>query len=87
LKKRWRRKGRETIFLAQGKLMKGSKIAPWISIFAGLLWFFAALMADERRRLSVTLGLVFLLVGLAQLKINRGRFKEEKDSPPNKDAG
>ena len=73
--------------------MKGSKIAPWLSIFAGLLWFYAAVMANERRTLAITLGIVFLLLGLAQLKINSVRFREETDSPeePNppqdKDGG
>ncbi|HEY0385188.1 MAG TPA: hypothetical protein VGC64_04220 [Pyrinomonadaceae bacterium] len=63
--------------------MKGSKIAPWISIMAGLLWFYAALMTTEKRTLSVTLGVVFLLLGLVQLRVNRERFKDEQ--PPAKD--
>ena len=58
--------------------MKGSKIAPWLSIFAGLLWFYAALMANESRTLAITLGIVFLLLGLAQLKVNQVRFKNEE---------
>ncbi len=66
--------------------MKGSKIAPWLSIFAGLLWFYAALMANERRTLSVTLGIVFLLVGLAQLKVNQARFKNEEMSGEKRDG-
>lgn len=67
--------------------MKGSKIAPWLSIFAGLLWFYAAVMANERRMLAITLGCVFLIVGLVQLKINSVRFKEEDNPSPDKDAG
>lgn len=67
--------------------MKGSKIAPWISIFAGLLWFYAAVKTDERRTLAITLGVVFLLIGLVQLKVNRGRFKDEENLSPDKDAG
>lgn len=67
--------------------MKGSKIAPWISIMAGLLWFFAAVKTDERRTLSITLGVVFLLIGLVQLKVNSVRFKDEKNLSPDKDAG
>jgi hypothetical protein len=72
---------------AEGEFMKGSRIAPWISIFAGLLWFYAAVMANEKRALAITLGIVFLLLGLMQLKVNRGRFKEENNPPPDKDAG
>ena len=67
--------------------MKGSKIAPWISIFAGLLWFYAAIMANERRTLAIMLGIVFLMLGLAQLKVNRGRFKEANNPPPDKNDG
>lgn len=67
--------------------MKSSRIAPWISIFAGLLWFFAAVMTDERRTLSIILGIVFLLVGVAQLKVNRGRFKDEKNPSHDEKAG
>jgi hypothetical protein len=67
--------------------MKGSKIAPWLSIFAGLLWFYAALMANERRTMAITLGVVFLIVGLVQMKINRLRFKEEDNPTEDKDAG
>jgi hypothetical protein len=67
--------------------MKGSKIAPWISIFAGLLWLYAAVTTDERRGLSITLCIVFLLLGAAQLKINRGRFTDEQHPPRDKDAG
>jgi hypothetical protein len=66
--------------------MKGSKIAPWLSIFAGLLWFYAALMTTERRTLSVTLGIVFLLVGLVQLKVNQARFKNEEISEVKHDG-
>ena len=70
--------------------MRSSKIAPWITIFAGLLWFFAAAMGKERNispALAITIGIVFLLVGLAQLKVNRGRFKDEKNSSHDEKAG
>jgi hypothetical protein len=63
--------------------MKGSKIAPWISIMVSLLWFYAALVTDEKRARSITLGVVFLLLGLIQLRVNRDRFKDEQ--PPSKD--
>ena len=66
--------------------MKGSKIAPWLCIFAGLLWFYAAFATNERKTLSITLGIVFLLIGLAQLKVNQLRFKEEKHPARDKDA-
>jgi hypothetical protein len=77
---------REIIF-SQGEFMKGSKIAPWISIFAGLLWFYAAVMANEKRQLAIMLGVVFLILGLVQLKVNRVRLKEENNPPPDKEAG
>ena len=67
--------------------MKGSKIAPWISIMAGLLWFYAAVMTGERRTLSITLGIVFLVIGLVQLKVNQARFKEEKNPQQDKNVG
>lgn len=67
--------------------MKGSKIAPWISIMAALLWFYAAATTDERRTLSISLGIVFLLLGLIQLKVNRARFSEDEKQPRDKDAG
>ena len=67
--------------------MKGSKIAPWLSIFAGLLWFYAAVMANERRTLCITLGVVFLVIGLVQMKVNRVRFQEEDNPSTDKDAG
>lgn len=67
--------------------MKGSKIAPWISILTSLLWFYAAVMANERRTLAITLGVVFLILGLIQLKVNRERYREEKNPSPDKDAG
>jgi hypothetical protein len=67
--------------------MKGSKIAPWISIMAGLLWFYAALMTTEKRTLSITLGVVFLLLGLVQLRVNRERFKDEQPPSKDEDAG
>lgn len=67
--------------------MKGSKIAPWISIMASLLWFYAAFMANERRTLSITLGIVFLLLGLVQLKVNRERFKREHEGSSDEPAG
>ncbi|HEY0406089.1 MAG TPA: hypothetical protein VGC89_10200 [Pyrinomonadaceae bacterium] len=67
--------------------MKGSKIAPWISIFAGLLWLYAAVTTDERRTLSIILCVVFLLLGAAQLRINRARFTEEKNPSADKEAG
>lgn len=67
--------------------MKGSKIAPLISIMAGLLWFYAAFMTNERRTLSITLGVVFLLLGLVQLKVNRERFKHEREDSPDEPAG
>ncbi|HEX8494135.1 MAG TPA: hypothetical protein VF658_14910 [Pyrinomonadaceae bacterium] len=66
--------------------MKGSKIAPWLCIFAGLLWFYAALTTNERKTLSITLGIVFLIIGLVQLKVNQVRFREEKNSPQDKDV-
>jgi hypothetical protein len=66
--------------------MKGSKVAPWLSIFAGLLWFYAAVMANERRSLSITLGIVFLLIGLAQLKVNQARFKHDEISVEKRDG-
>ncbi len=66
--------------------MKGSRIAPWLSIFAGLLWFYAAMMANERRMLAITLGVVFLILGLVQLKINRVRYQEEGEPSPDKDT-
>ncbi|HEX8708394.1 MAG TPA: hypothetical protein VF723_09150 [Pyrinomonadaceae bacterium] len=53
-----------------------SKIVPFISIFAGLLWFYAAFSTDERRSLSVSLGVVFVLVGLVQLAVNRHRPRD-----------
>jgi hypothetical protein len=66
--------------------MKGSKIAPWLCIFAGLLWFYAAFATNERKKLSIILGIVFLLIGLAQLKVNQARFREEKNPSSDKDA-
>lgn len=67
--------------------MKGSKIAPWICIIAGLLWFFLAVKTDESRTRSIILGVVFLLIGLVQLKVNSYRFKEEEPLSEDKDAG
>lgn len=54
---------------------------------AGLLWFYAAIKTDERRTLAITLGVVFFLIGLVQLKVNRGRFKDEENPSPDKNAG
>ncbi|MBD0326163.1 MAG: hypothetical protein ICV68_07025 [Pyrinomonadaceae bacterium] len=67
--------------------MRGSRIAPWISIMAGLLWFYAAMMTNERRTLAVILGVVFLLVGLVQFKVNSVRFKEDESPTAEKDEG
>jgi hypothetical protein len=67
--------------------MKGSKVAPWICIMAGLLWFYAAVATDERRTLAICLGIVFLLIGLVQLKVNSHRFKDEEPLSEEKDAG
>lgn len=66
--------------------MKGSKIAPWLCIFAGLLWFYAAFATNERKTLSITLGIVFLLIGLVQLKVNQARFKHEETPGQEKDV-
>ncbi len=66
--------------------MRGSKIAPWISIMAGLLWFYAAVTTNERRTLSITLGVVFLLLGLVQFKVNRARFTDDENPAPDKDV-
>jgi hypothetical protein len=66
--------------------MRGSKIAPWISIMAGLLWFYAAVATNERRTLSIILGVVFLLLGVVQFKVNRARFTDEGTPPPDKDV-
>jgi hypothetical protein len=60
--------------------MRGSKIAPWISIMAGLLWFYAAVMTNERRTLTIILGVVFLLIGVVQFKVNSVRFKEDENA-------
>lgn len=65
--------------------MKGSKIAPWISIMAGLLWFYAAVASNERRTLSICLGVVFLFLGLFQFKVNRARFRDEENPTPDKE--
>jgi hypothetical protein len=67
--------------------MRGSKIAPWITIFAGLLWLYAAIMTDENRKLSIILSIVFLLVGAAQLMVNRERYKEETNAARDEEAG
>jgi hypothetical protein len=67
--------------------MKGSKIAPWISVFVGLLWLYLAATTSERRTMSIILCVVFLLLGLIQLKVNRARFKDEQAPAQDKDAG
>jgi hypothetical protein len=67
--------------------MKGSKIAPWLSIFAGLWLFYAAVMANEKRTLCITLGVVFVVLGLVQMKVNRMRFQEDDSQSPDEDAG
>ena len=66
--------------------MRGSKIAPWISIMAALLWFYAALATNERKTFSITMGIVFLIIGLVQLKVNQARFKNEKNASQDKDV-
>lgn len=66
--------------------MKGSKIAPWITIFAGLLWIYAAVSISEYRTLSIILSIVFLLFGLLQLKINSMRFKEDKTAASDEEV-
>lgn len=53
---------------------------------AGLLWFFVAVKTDESRTRSIILGVVFLLIGLVQLKVNSHRFKDEESLPEKRDA-
>lgn len=67
--------------------MIGSKIAPWLSIMVSLLWFYAALTTNEKRTLSITLGSVFLVLGLIQLKVNHDRFRKDENVSQDKDAG
>jgi hypothetical protein len=66
--------------------MKGSKIAPWICIMTGLLWFYVVVRTDERRTMAIIFGVVFLLIGLVQLKVNSHRFKKEEPLSEKKDA-
>lgn len=66
--------------------MKGSKIAPWITIFAGLLWVYAAVVTNENRKLSIILAIVFLLLGAVQLKVNRERYRDENIASRDEDV-
>ena len=53
---------------------------------AALLWFYAAVTTNEKKTFSITLGIVFLIIGLVQLKVNQARFKEEKNASQDKDV-